>query len=392
MKIKTITCHRVYNYGASLQAYALQRKLEMMGHDVEIINFLPYFLRSRYNLFYVPESSKFYAFSRFFPPLGLLYKLKAKLGMFKTIGRKYSFDRFQSEFLHVGQTYYPDSKSLQVNPPQADMYIAGSDQIWNTDMQNGHELAYYMDFGDQSICRCTYAASFGISVLPNEYSDFVRGKVHKIDCVSVREKSGLAILKGIGRADAVKVLDPVFLLDKTEWANTVASKAKRYISLPERYILLYEFCRDLQIRDFAQEASRITGWPIVSINDGLTHRYADMNINDAGPAEFVSLLSEAEMVITNSFHATAFSIIFQKEFYAFSLNSQRTSSRISELLDSFGIKGRFNSNDLSDDLLDYDQITNNLFVQISESGAYLNDITNGPKNMGNAMTDSIHEF
>ena len=368
MKIKTITCHNVYNYGASLQAFALQHYLEQKGHDVEIINFRPWYNRGGYNMFSLPPVSRSYKMTQWCPPLRWLVAPIRNRHLLKTYGRKTAFDHFTQRFLHVTNALYEDSEQLRVNPPAADLYIAGSDQIWNTDMHNGHEPAYFLDFGDDSIRRISYAASFGIGQIGKGNESWIKKQIVRFDAVSVREKAGVGILRNLGFNEVVQVMDPVFLISPSDWKETTVGFARKYNVVKDGYILLYDFIDDGRIGIFAEECAKQTGLPIVAINDCKRNSYATHNINNAGPLEFVLLILNASIVISNSFHATAFSCIFGKDFYTFPLSTQQNSSRMTDLLEQLGVMDRFNPTGMSQSKCD----TLQLKEQIAHSKAFLN--------------------
>lgn len=360
MKICTITCHRVYNYGASLQAYALQHYLETLGSIVEIIDYNPWFHNNKYNPFWVSPKAKggrmkFYRIMPFLKyiiqPLSCL-----KNGMFVTWGRKKSFDKFETVYYHLTTLKYKSIDELRKNPPKADIYIAGSDQIWNIRYENGKDPAYYLDFGDASIKRISYAASFATDNIEPGYESFVKKNLEKFNLISVREKTGLRILEKLGFIDAEQVLDPVFLLSTDTWMK-LATKAKEYNLTFESYVLVYDFSgNDARLVDFVRKYAEEFRLKIVSINDSSKRNYADLNINDAGPLEFLNLIKNAKCVVGNSFHATAFSIIFDKEFYTFSLKGHQNSSRMKDLLDELDIKDRLDPEHLPNIALDYNVI------------------------------------
>lgn len=347
MKIKTITCHNVYNYGASLQAYGLQRYLESLGHNVEIINFRPWYNRGGYDLFSLPPVSRSYKMTKWCPLLRWIIAPIRNRHLLRTYGRKASFDEFTRRFLHVTATLYGDIEQLRANPPVADLYIAGSDQIWNTDMQNGHDPAFFLDFGSKAVRRLSYAASFGVERIGDKNAQWIKDQITRFNSVSVREKSGVEILKDLGFGDAVQVIDPVFLLSPFEWQTIAANTTKKYNLASQGYILLYDFINDVHIGEFAQKCALQTGLPIVAINDCRSSSYASYNITDAGPLEFVQLIANAAVVISNSFHATAFSCIFEKNFYTFPLSTQQNSSRMTDLLAQLNMTERFNPREMS---------------------------------------------
>lgn len=378
MKIKTITCHHVYNYGASLQAYALQHYLESLGHEVEIIDFNPWFHCDRYNPFWMPKNAigraaqiiKIFPFMRY-----VWYPYKAyKGGMFKTWGRKAAFDKFEKEYYHLTPIKYYSSEQLQKKPPRADVYVAGSDQIWNTFSENGKEPGYYLDFGKESIKRISYAASLASSTIMEEYKVFIKEKLARFNAISVREKTGAKLLIDLGIDNISVVLDPVFLLDKSEWQQ-LSLKGNLYGLSHESYVLVYDFLGNDNnmisfVKKYAEEKSLI----IVSINDFSERDYADININNAGPLEFLSLVDNAACVVASSFHATAFSVILEKEFYTFNLKGHNNSSRMLDFLSTIGLQDRMNSEDIIDNPIDWKKISSNLLLKLKQSKEFLNQI------------------
>lgn len=274
--------------------------------------------------------------------------------MLKTFGRKKSFDLFEKNYLKINNHQYLTSQDLQIDPPIADAYICGSDQIWNPNLPNGKEPAYYLDFGFADVRRISYAASFGAMSLPEDLKSFVSKRISKLNAISVREKTGIDILKTLGINNGVQTLDPVFLLSKEEWHYTERKRKIRTLKRP--YIFLYEFIGDSDIKDFVLKIAKSTGCQIVSVNDNRIHKYVDININDAGPSEFLYLLSHAEMVICNSFHATAFAIIYEKEFYSFPIKSQKSSTRMEDLCRTLNLSSRYNPSSISGKKIDFNAV------------------------------------
>lgn len=375
MKIKTITCHHVYNYGASLQAYALQHYLESLGHEVEIIDFNPWFHCDRYNPFWMPKNAigraaqiiKILPFMRY-----IWYPYKAyKGGMFKTWGRKAAFEKFEKEYYHLTPIKYYSYEQLQKNPPRADVYVAGSDQIWNTFSENGKEPSYYLDFGKESIKRISYAASLATSTIKEEYKVFIKEKLARFNAISVREKTGVKLLADIGIDNISVVLDPVFLLDKSEWQQ-LSLKGNLYGLSHESYVLVYDFLgNDDNMISFVKAYAKEKSLKIVSINDFSERDYADININNAGPLEFLALINNAACVVASSFHATAFSVILEKEFYTFNLKGYNNSSRMLDFLSSIGLQERMNSEDIIDNPIDWKKISSNLLLKLKQSKEFV---------------------
>ena len=327
MKIATITCHNVYNYGASLQAYALQRYLSQEGHDVEIIDYKPYYLNSRYNWRHIPAESRLYPYKDYVGTQCIYFLLKNRK-IYKTIGRKRKFDDFRQKFLTLTDNTYTSAEELRATPPQADLYIAGSDQIWNTACENGKDAAFYLDFGSDDTRRISYAASFAVSEIAPAYRAFVTKKLQRFDAISVREQTGVRIIRdlSVGRT-AEQVEDPVFLLNRQSWEEISAD-----ITPQERYVLVYDFSNDPTIREHARQIARQLGARLYSLNDFAPLAYAERNISDAGPLEFLAWIKNAEFVISNSFHATAFSVLFHKPFLTYPLRGRTNHSRMRDFL------------------------------------------------------------
>ena len=189
MKIKTITCHEVYNHGASLQEYALLKYLENLGHEVETISYKPPYLSNHFKLWIV--SSPKWGKNFFLRTLYLGIKLPKKL---YNLTRKKNFDLFSKEWIPSTVDRYTSNEELKNNIPEADVYICGSDQIWNSFFQNGKDPAFYLDFVPDEKLKLSYAASFAIDELEEDIKDFVKKKVTRLDFISVRETSGVKIL------------------------------------------------------------------------------------------------------------------------------------------------------------------------------------------------------
>lgn len=303
MRIKTITCHDCYNLGASLQAYALQHYLESEGHDVQIINYKPYYLSGHFKFGSVNNP----VYDR--PIVKQLYLLAKLPERLLALSRKKAFDRFTAKYLRLTRRYnsYED---LKADAPEADAYIAGSDQIWNTLFHNGRDAAFYLDFGKPNVRRISYAASFATKDVVPEYREFVSQELKNLDAVSIREKISLPLLYSLGRKDGVSVCDPVFLLSKDEWKKLTDS-CKPYLN--DKYLLVYLTDKSDEIKHIALEIHKATGWKIYGVGP-FREKWLHKCYVNVGPLDFVKLINDAQYVISNSFHATAFSLILEKNF------------------------------------------------------------------------------
>ena len=330
MKITTITCHDVYNFGSSLQAFALMKYLQNLGHDVKIIDYTPDYLSERHPLFNISPKIKNKNFI-----LKLIYLVIKLPGRLISLKGKYSFDLFKKNYLNITEERYYNNSELKENPPIADVYIAGSDQIWNTLYENGKDPAFYLDFAPPEATRVSYAASFSIPEILPEYKDFVKSMIEKIDHVSVRERNGLDILKSIMINDGSHVLDPVFLLSKNEWLELVNE------NFDEKYILVYDFDNTPFIKQFVKDISLKKNLKIYAMNNYAKTEYCHRDFYNSGPQTFLSLIKNAELVVGNSFHATAFSLIFEKQFYVFDRQTQNVNSRMLDLVDLCQLNDRY---------------------------------------------------
>lgn len=368
MKIRTITCHDVYNYGASLQAYALMKYLENSGHDARIIDYKPEYSGRQYNFWRVPRSSRFYTLSLKSRIFHLILCIYFSLGRYRTVGRYFAFKRFKKEYLHLTE-HFKSYNQLRNMPPDADVYIAGSDQIWNTALPNGKDPAFFLNFGSRNVKRVAYAASFGLSQISKDDLTTIKHYLSVFDAISVREQTGVAILQDLGYS-GINVVDPVFLLNRSEWINfagVVNNPCK------QKYILVYDLLegRIPELEKYVKECAFLGGYRIISINHLKKLKYADVNIMSAGPLEFLSYLYNADYVVSTSFHATAFSLIFNKPFACFyNLNN---SSRIADLLNFLSLDQCFNpSNPVWK--FDWSSINRKLDSKSKFSRTFLNDV------------------
>lgn len=359
MKIHTITSHDVYNYGASLQAYALMRYLQDVGNEVSIIDYKPDYSKARYNFWYISPQYRW----RKNPLLRFCACFVLAPKRFYTYRRKKAFDTFKSKYLHLTRRFSTLTE-LEQAQWDAQMFIAGSDQIWNTDHENGKDPANYLSFVPQGKKRMSYAASFGIDYIKPEFKDMVYQNLMRFQQVTVREKQGVRILNQLGLS-AEQVVDPVFLLPKNEWEDmSVSPKVKG------KYILVYDFGRNKMMQEFAIRYAKEHQLRIFSLNDFVSHSYADCNINNAGPREFLGLIRNAECFISNSFHGTAFSIMFEKQFFVFN-RKDAVNSRMESLMEMAGLQDRLIMNQADfikmDTLIDYDAVNSRMVEYITKS-------------------------
>lgn len=341
MIIKTITCHDVYNFGASLQAFALQSFLENNGHEVEIIDYKPSYIDFPYKIsMFVHPDSPVRRYTDKSKILKFLYIIKRFIWSIPSLGRKKSFDNFTKKYLKLTAKYISNEELLN-NAPEADVYIVGSDQVWNSiTMLNGLDPAFYLQFAPKTKKKISYAASFGSTSISKEHSTEITSWLNYLDAISVRESIGVEVLKKLG-IKGTHVCDPVFLLSETEWRNRLQ------ISKPsEKYVLIYNLTsiNNRLLQDAKITAERF-GIKMYSVSP-MVISAADKNFTGVGPDTFVSLIFNASFVFTNSFHATAFSIISHRQFCTYNYHSKSNSSRMYSVLAEMDMLDRLNIADV----------------------------------------------
>ena len=361
MKSYTITCHDVYNYGASLQAYSLQRYLASRGIDNEIIDYKPDYLSHHFSLWGCshPLYKK--------PLLSQLYSIYNLPRRVSSLKKKRLFDLFTKNYLVLTPETYQSNEALKNANLSADIYIAGSDQIWNTLFKNGHDPAFYLDFVDKGL-KISYAASFATAKIFDDPEKKINNYLQRFDAISVREKSALKILDELGVSKYKLVVDPVFLLDKTKWLKLIESVPKN----KKEYILLYDCERSNELREIAIFTARKLKMPIYCIGCTSRKKYWHKDLRNSGPLEFLRYVRDAHFVITNSFHATAFSVIFQKNFFICNRTSG-INSRLKDFLDIIGLSDRLISKpeDIIFKSINFSLPNNKIKKLIEESAAFI---------------------
>ncbi|MDO4171034.1 MAG: polysaccharide pyruvyl transferase family protein [Lachnospiraceae bacterium] len=316
--------YKNYNYGGLLQAYALTRILHDMGHDVQQISFLPnekkkYGIRGYIKIFLRSLGRE------------IVIRLKAK----KLIGLNHQMHKFMKEIPHTRKV---TEKTISLLNRDYDCFIAGSDQIWNPGFSYD---AYFLGFAEKEKIKISYAASMGITMLKPEQKKYFKEKLNYLDAISVREYEAKILLEKEGIDKQIDwVLDPTMLLSSDKW---VEMDCYEQMDLPDKYILVYSMAFDLKKEELIANISKKMKLPIVRI----PFTVADYSTDDklctaAGPKEFVTLIRHAEIVLTDSFHATSFSIINHKIFFCMQRDEKQSmNSRLDSLFRLFEIPPRW---------------------------------------------------
>ena len=304
------------NYGAVLQAAALRFFLEKeLEADVEVINFTTdahikenKIIKKRSDNFL--RNIYYFIFSVFRFRQLYLRKKKTKL--------------FKNQYLNLTNRYTSVEELLH-NPPFEDIYITGSDQVFNPGKE--YIPVYYLGFDKKQGRKIAYSPSFGISQFSEEFKRIITPYLMDFDSISCREDSGSTFISEIVNYTIPTLLDPVTLLSKKDWDLIAVLPNIRY-----EYIFIYNLNGGYDLINYAQFLKEKTGLKIVCLASNITHFYkVDKQIYSAGPAEFLGLIKNAKYVITDSFHGTMFSIIFGKKFSTL-ISTPSTSSRITNVL------------------------------------------------------------
>lgn len=339
-RIGIITILQVNNYGAELQAFALQQKMNLMGYDAEIINYLFYknkgFRRERDSNPQYPFPFKKKVKEHLLP---LYEKLRCLPYREEAAKRNRGFEAFHKSHTKFSAQTYRSYSQLYNDVPKYDVYCVGSDQVWNPGCYTSLN-PYFLTFAPEGHRKISYASSFGVSDIPvAARQTFIQG-LGGLDHIAVREKTGAEIVKRLIGRESTVVADPTLLLPKEEWL-----KVAKFDKVPQTdYLLLYVLRDSDYITSAAQALAQKHGLKIVRICKSAyvqdRKQSHIQNILDAAPDDFIGLFSKAKMVLTNSFHGTVFSNIFERDFYSIIPKGKDNNSRIVDLLNRIGNRSR----------------------------------------------------
>lgn len=362
VKLGIITFHDTLNYGASLQCYALQKKLNAMGIQTEVINYqCPKFVKE-YSPFFVSQKNlrKF------------LYMLVAiKMNLAKQ--RKKVL--FQKQYLPLSKKYTKNTIT-QAND-EYDAFITGSDQVWNWKLTD-FDTTYFLDFVKPPKKKFSYAASFGLSKIDDDKKSIYQSLLADYDQMSVRERKGAEIVQELISKTADVVADPVLLLEKAQWEEIAT------VPNIDDYILLYSI-NDTIAPDYAKQLAKKTGKRLVYLSAPIKCRINCKKVRDIGPLEFLGWFKNASYIVTDSFHGTVYSVLFEKQFV--SLQDRRPgnhNSRIVNFLEEVGLTDRIidslTQQETLENISNYSIVKEKLHKYIKKSNAFLKSIIGALEN------------
>lgn len=313
------------NYGAVLQAYALQHYLEQQdGVHAEIVDFTTAEHLKAHRVFQKATGRNPFKALRFY-----LCSLIHHKSLKKRIDRTWEF---KDKFMHYTRRFSTVEDVLN-NHPVEDIYLTGSDQVFNP--QGLYLPVYYLDFDKGKGKKAAYAPSFGVSQYSEELTKKITPYINDFDFLSCRESSGAEYLRTITGKDVPVVVDPVLLHDANEWDNVAVSP-----DFEGNYIFIYDLNGGDNLVKIAKIIQGKTHLPIVCLTGNRIKKYkVDKQVFDSGPSEFVGWIKNASYVVTDSFHGTVFSVIYNKQFFSF-IAYERTSYRILNILGKLGLDNR----------------------------------------------------
>ena len=343
-KVAFITVHIGVNVGSNLQAIATSEVLKKAGYDPILINYIP--PRVTFKRYWSNARKSFVRF------------LKAVYGFPRYYSLNKKFEEYQSKYCQMTKPIY-DSDIFGDVIPKADIYMTGSDQVWNFVHNEGYDYHYFFEgiIGK----KISYAASIGMSTLKPEEEGILKERLLDYDKITVREDKAVELLRGIG-IESEQVIDPTLMLNKDEWEKYMSESL-----VNEPYVLVYHPYNIVDIQKIYEVARKIADKKRLKVVSFLWWerkpiKHADRTIFNASPGEFLSLMYHADYIITNSFHGTAFSINFNKQFWVFS--PSKFSSRITSIIKMLGIENRLINTQIEDNeidnLIEYDVINRKL--------------------------------
>lgn len=323
-----ITIHKINNYGSVFQAYALQKVCEDLGYKTEIIDYTFPNEFHRYNQYVAVFDSQ--------PNEPRWIKLLYARDL---IRQHKGIETFVRKYQHLSHQTFFSPQDLHQNPPHYDIYITGSDQLWSPRHCKG-DPAFMLQFAPDNALKISYAASIGSDKIPDELQSLYKDLLCRYEHISVREKSGKSLIESMTGKEVSVVVDPTLLLSRDEW-NKIAVPTrlfkKKYILC---YFLNYTFNSFPYVDELAEYMQEQTGYEIVRVARPphklfLPHTHYRVG---ASPEEFLALVRDSEMVLTTSFHGTAFAVNYGKPVFTIVKGRNTGDSRQVSLMENLGLE------------------------------------------------------
>lgn len=343
-KIGLVTFYKSYNYGAWLQAYATLKFLLLNGYDAEIIAYSNSYEESKLRYSYKEGNRNIGYITSFLKSL-----LYGKVRYYKKGFKRHLMDYY---VMTTNYNNVEDMKNLRY-----DVLVVGSDQVWNPEITNGLDNVFMLQFG-KAEKRISIASSLGSKELSDKDRNLLVSALNKFDAISVREDFAKKILQDHVHKNIKVISDPTFLLTKELWIDNLAKKS-RYHNTKEKYLLIYFVSKEkstAKCQELISEYSKELELPVWSIQfSSYFSSGVDKKILGASIADFIALVSNAELVITDSFHGTAISLNLEKDFITYQ-NSENP-VRTQYLLSNLGLSNRINMSLSKYETVDYKAVS-----------------------------------
>lgn len=367
MKVYIITLHRAENYGSVLQAFALQEYIKRLGHKVVIMDYHPERYTTKGRLLRLKNQKKLQK--------SFLFLLLARIFILPSYWKKdFVFNNYIQKYLQISQISFASNNEAVDLFEDGDVYCTGSDQVWNSLWNEGIEKALFLDFVPKNKMVFSYAASIGLSQINEEEKKLMTSLLDKYEYISVREDSAVNILKELGRDDVVENIDPTLLFKSDFWDSFVKDN-----SPGANYVLTYNLHHDPIIDQYAKAIADKRNLTILNVSYNWHDIFRHGHLKWCPTVEsFLGLIKNANYIVADSFHATAFSLIFKKPFLIVTPEVAR--SRIMSLLKKVGLENRlvdkFDSQKLEDNNIDFIRVDEILELERSKSYAYISNALN----------------
>lgn len=338
MKIGIITQYfNSHNYGGNLQAYALVKFLRNHKYDAEQISYDMFSTKKQYNK---GSGSCLRRIARFiyYGILKIMFFYRHLDAKRKIEARNNAIDLFNRNIPHSEEIY--NENNINDANAKYDVFITGSDVVW---LPHNLNTAFFLNFVDTGKKRISYAASLGIASLTDqEYKEYYKN-LSSFDAISVRERQSVSLLKDISHTEVVHVLDPVFLLEANEWKEIASERI-----IKNKYLFCYFLGNDEKTRQIAQEYAQKRNLEIVTlpylqgVYSKSDYNFGEHKLFDVTANDFLSLIFHADFIMTDSFHVTAFSVMFEKEFVVFQRdNNKHISTRLADFTTELNVETRY---------------------------------------------------
>lgn len=356
-KAGIVTFHNALSYGAALQSYALQQFLLKNGIDNEIIDYNCDYINKNYKKLIRIVKGK---------------RLKSFVGSLIQFGNKRKSlalsDKFRKKYL---TTSNPVTRKEILNiSDDYSFFISGSDQVWSPDCA-GFDTTYFLDFAKQGQ-KYSYAASFGTTNIPDSKKEAYTNLLSDFSYYSVREQSGVQLVKKLAGKDSQVNIDPTLLLTSEDW-DKITPESK----IEKPYIFLFNVLKPKRMIDYAVQLGEKKNIPVYYLNDKHIPIKGIKYINPVSADEFVGIIKNAEYVVTNSFHGTAFSALYHKKLIVELDTATTRNTRSEELLKKLGISNREITDNIfpePDKFIDWERVDNALENERKASRKYISEI------------------